>query len=157
MDSTNPTERLSAIQNFLRLSDDLATSGQPFADQLEWIAQAGFQTVINLSSPAAWDYLPDEGERVAALGLEYVPIPVDWTQPAQEDLDAFFEALDRRAGRRVYVHCARNMRVSAFVFLYRVLRTGMPVELAQADLLRIWIPEDIWLEFIQERVTGFPL
>jgi lipopolysaccharide biosynthesis regulator YciM len=56
--------------------------------------------------------------------------------------------MDRLQGEKVFVHCARNMRVSAFVFLYRVLRQGVPADEALPDLLAIWQPNETWQRLI---------
>ena len=53
--------------------------------------------------------------------MEYVHIPVVWSL-THKDLTRFFAALEEHRGRKVFVHCLLNMRVTAFVFLYRVLR-----------------------------------
>jgi hypothetical protein len=52
------------------------------------------------------------------------------------------------AGRKVFVHCALNMRVSAFVFLQRVLDEQLPVGNAAVDLHRVWEPDEVWRDFI---------
>jgi hypothetical protein len=56
-------------------------------------------------------------------------------------------------GQRVFVHCAANMRVSAFLFLYRVLHEGVPVAEAETDLRAIWEPDEVWSRFLRDRQT----
>ncbi len=142
------TARLEDIYNYRRLSDELITSGQPTAEQLAAVAAAGAAVVINLALPNDTRALPDERGVVEALGMVYEPIPVVWTAPAPADLAAFFAAMDRHASRRVYVHCAANMRVSAFVMLYRVLRLGWPPAEALPDMQALWQPNATWQAFI---------
>ena len=84
---------------------------------------------------------------VRALGLDYVHIPVEFGAPRPLDLALFFEALDAAKGK-VFVHCIANKRVSAFLFLYRVLKMGHPVAEAELALHRIWMPDPVWQEFI---------
>jgi hypothetical protein len=55
--------------------------------------------------------------------------------------------------RPVFVHCAANKRVSAFVFLYRVLHQRILLSEAERDLHAIWRPDEIWNRFIQERLA----
>jgi GNAT superfamily N-acetyltransferase/protein tyrosine phosphatase (PTP) superfamily phosphohydrolase (DUF442 family) len=83
--------RLSAIRNFLRLSSNVATSGQPEPAEFDAIAAAGFDCVINLALPTSTHALSDEAALVAAQGMEYVHIPVEWEAPRFEDF-ARFEA-----------------------------------------------------------------
>jgi protein tyrosine phosphatase (PTP) superfamily phosphohydrolase (DUF442 family) len=151
---TEPNQDLSQIQNFRAISERLGTAGQPFEEQLPLIKAAGYQAVINLALPESPDAIFDEPERWAALGVDYINIPVEWDQPQRSDLDRFFGEMDRRQGEKVFVHCARNMRVSAFVFLYRVLRQGEAVEKARADLLAIWEPNATWQKLIDEALKG---
>ncbi|HTD66236.1 MAG TPA: 50S ribosomal protein L11 methyltransferase, partial [Candidatus Limnocylindria bacterium] len=61
--------------------------------------------------------------------------------------------MDTLEDQAAYVHCAANMRVSAFVFLYRVLR-GTTREEAERDLKRIWEPDDVWRKFIDENLSA---
>ena len=46
-----------------------------------------------------------------------------------------------------------NMRVSAFVFVYRVLRGEATRVEAQRDLKAIWEPDETWSRFIEERLV----
>lgn len=150
-----PTD-LNAIQNFLQLSPALGTSGQPFREQFALIAAAGYAVVINLALPTSLDAVPDESEIVNRLGLVHYHIPVQWEDPRPEDQLQFFDLMDLLEGQKVFVHCARNMRVSAFVFLYRVLRQGQSPAACRPDLEKIWRPDGVWADFIQESLRTYP-
>ena len=145
--------RLSTIVNYLRLPDRTGTAGQPAREQFADIQAAGYTVVINLARPTSTNALPDEREIVTGLGLEYVHIPVVWESPQPGDLDAFFAAMDQRRDKQVFVHCAMNMRVSAFMFLYRVMRQGVPIETARQDLLKIWEPDGVWKRFVDDALA----
>ena len=152
MESKN---RLNDIQGFLEISDRLGTAGQPHRDQFALLPDAGYQAVINLAMPDSWDAVADEGQIVANLSMEYIPIPVVWESPQLEDLHHFFAAMDRLEDKKVFVHCARNMRVSAFVYLYRVLRLGETQPAALADLHLIWQPNPVWQGFIDQALQSY--
>jgi len=143
-------QKVEEILNFCQISDTLGTSGQPAAGQFPAIREAGYEVVINLALTTSSNAVPGEAEIVTALGMEHVHIPVIWESPTPADLDRFFEAMDRTQGRRVFVHCAMNMRVSAFVLLYRVIRQGLPPETAREAMLTIWEPNPTWARFIEE-------
>jgi protein tyrosine phosphatase (PTP) superfamily phosphohydrolase (DUF442 family) len=145
--------QLTQIYNFLLIDERLATAGQPTAQQLAAIQTAGYEVIINLGMPDSPHFLLDEDKRAAALGLDYIPIPVEWTAPTGENLAEFFQAMDANQDRKRFVHCLANMRVSAFTFLYRVIRQGVPVEEAQQTLYQIWQPNPIWQEFIEEELA----
>ena len=72
--------------------------------------------------------------------------------PQPADFDRFTRVLDACAGQCVFVHCAANMRVSAFVFLHR-LRHGADRETAERDLTKIWQPEGVWREFVNRQLA----
>ena len=146
-----PSDPITAIYQFRQAAPDLATSGQPSEDQLRSIAAAGYQVVINLALHDDPRYsLTDEASCVNALGMEYIHIPVQFARPTQADLDQFFAAMDASKSKRVWVHCAANMRVSAFVGLYR-LREGWDQKEAFALMNEIWQPNEVWSAFIGER------
>ncbi len=52
------------------------------------------------------------------------------------------------------MHCARNMRVSAFVYLYRILVLDWTDEQAAPDLLKIWQPNETWTRFMAEMIDA---
>ena len=54
------------ITNYIRISDRIASSGQPEEQQFKDIAQAGFQVVINLAMPNSDNAIPEEGYIVTA-------------------------------------------------------------------------------------------
>jgi protein tyrosine phosphatase (PTP) superfamily phosphohydrolase (DUF442 family) len=113
--------------------------------------------VINLALHNDPRYsLPDEAASVKALGMEYFHIPVQFDRPTEQDLLAFFDAMEQSHGHRVWVHCAANMRVTAFLALYRVLRQGWLEDAAFALVREIWQPNEIWSKFIATQL-GKPL
>lgn len=137
------------IPDFIEISPNLWTSGQPAPDDFELLARNSVEVVINLAEPRSTAYDVDEARRVLDSGMQYIALPVVWSAPKLDDY-ALFEAVMRACkGRRVLVHCARNMRVSVFVFLYRVINGEDPVA-ARADLERMWMPDAIWSAFITE-------
>ncbi len=148
-------EALETIYNFYRLSERVGTAGQPTAEQFADVKSAGYEVVINLLPETSGSALRDEREIIAQLGLEYVAIPVIWTEPTLGDLEWFFEVMQEHAGRPVFVHCAANCRASTFLFLYRVVQQGMAVEEAQQDMLRLWEPNVLWQRFIAKALAHY--
>lgn len=145
---------LQEIPAFLPLGEHIGSAGQPSAAQFALVAAAGYQTVVNLAKADSPGALADEPERVRGLGLDYVHIPVEFSAPQLDELWQFFEVLERDAGRRVFVHCIANKRVSAFMFLYRVLRLGHPIHDAEMALHRIWTPDPVWQDFIDRALRA---
>ena len=141
-------ERLEEISNFLQISANLATSGQPNVEQFQAIADFDYEVVINLALPTSDRAIANESEIVQSLGMEYIAIPIIWENPTVTDLDQFLQAMDKRKNQKIFVHCAKNMRVSAFVYLYRRLSLNCEHEQAIADLHKIWQPNEVWQKFI---------
>ncbi len=138
------------LPDFLEISPDLWTSGQPIPSDWSLLARNGVEVVINLAAPDSSNFDIDEMSRVLEAGMQYVAFPVVWTAPKLEDYTMFVAVLNACKGRRVLVHCAKNMRVSVFVFLYRVLALGEAEITARRDLQKIWSPDAIWSAFITE-------
>lgn len=142
---------ITDITDYLAISPTLASAGQPTSEQLAAVQAAGYEVIINLA-PNEPRALADEAELVHALGLDYIHIPVLWQAPTAADLDAFLAAMARTAHRKRFVHCIANRRVSAFLFLHRVLVEGMTPAAAQGLLDQIWQPNPIWAAFIQDEL-----
>lgn len=149
-----PPSTLSEIYHFRAIGERLGTAGQPTEPQFQAIRQAGFEAVINLALPTSDNALANEGSIVARLGMSYVHIPVDFNAPTSQDFRAFSQVMEAFEDRPVFVHCAANMRVSAFVFLYRVLQEGVSAAEAEQDLHAIWQPDEVWSRFIQSQLEG---
>jgi len=145
---------LVEIYNFLQLSDRIATSGQPDEEQLMEIGRAGYEAVINLALTGTDYALEDEAGLVRSLGMKYIHIPVIWENPTLENLSTFMDTMDSLQGKKVYVHCVANMRVSAFMALYRILRLGWDLERSMEDVHKIWEPNERWAAFIQHVLNG---
>ena len=142
------------ICNHRQVTPDLATSGQPAEDQLAAIAEAGYEVVINLALHDDPGYsLRDEAASVTKLGLEYIHIPVRFDAPTTGDLTRFFAAMAAHRQRRVWVHCAANKRVTAFLGLYLCVCEGWSEETAFVLLREIWQPDDVWSTFIAAQLA----
>ena len=142
------------IYNYLHYNEKLSSSGMPKPDQLTSVAEAGVKVVINLATSKSEGAIPNEGELVTGLGMEYINIPVDWNNPTHEDLDAFLNVMDKHKDDNILVHCQANYRASGFVALYRVLRLGWKRDDAFQDMQKIWNPEEypVWDMFIEENL-----
>jgi protein tyrosine phosphatase (PTP) superfamily phosphohydrolase (DUF442 family) len=152
---TTPSNHpLREIRGFHPISETLGTAGQPTEAQFQIVREAGFEVVINLALTSSTNALPNEGSVVASLGMSYVHIPVDFADPKSRDFQAFCRVMEAFEQRPVFVHCAANMRVSAFLFLYRVSRRGVSASDAERDLHAIWQPDEVWSRFIQAELDG---
>ena len=144
---------LESIRGYLRIDDKLGTSGMPRPEHFSTMRAAGFETVVNLALPTSDNAMANEGDLVSAQGMTYVHIPVKFDAPQPSDYERFSRMMDACEGQRVFVHCAANMRVSAFVFLRRLEKGLASRQDAERDLLRIWEADGVWREFVNERLA----
>lgn len=145
---------IEEIRAFLRLDDRIATSGMPQPDHFAAMRAAGFEIVINLAMPTSDNAMSNEGELVSEQGMTYVHIPVNFERPAPEDFKKFQRVMDIFADRKVFVHCAANMRVSAFMYVYRVKKDPNCAAQASSDMRKIWQPDGVWHDFIEAQVRA---
>jgi uncharacterized protein (TIGR01244 family) len=136
------------IYNWHRLSPSLTTSGQPTEQQLASLPALGIGHIINLGLHTSEKALPDEAASVAALGMRYIHIPVDFQNPTEHDFAEFRAAFTTLGDAPVHVHCIANYRVSAFIYRYRREVLGMDEAIARVDLEEIWKPIPVWAAFI---------
>jgi protein tyrosine phosphatase (PTP) superfamily phosphohydrolase (DUF442 family) len=149
---------LEDVRNFHRVSSSLLTAGQIYPPQILTLKEENVELVINLAI-ADPERNGEEPLSVAGAGISYVHIPVLWAKPTPQDLDLFFAMMDARGERKTLVHCFANFRASAFTYLYRVIREGVPEPEARKDLMAIWFEEKFeenpaWRKFINESLEA---
>jgi len=137
----------TGISGWHRIDARITTSGQPREEQLADLAALGVSHVINLGLHSHEKALPDEAASVAALGMTYIHIPVEMTDPTEADYMRFREAMAALEGRKVHVHCIANMRVSAFFYRWQRER-GMDEAKARAAMETFWRPGGVWAALI---------
>ncbi|WP_173911381.1 protein tyrosine phosphatase family protein [Acinetobacter sp. Marseille-Q1618] len=140
---------LSHIANFQFVHEHLFTSGQPTAEQLQHIKEYGVDTVINLAFNDAEPHLAHEDKICVELGLNYIQIPISWDTPADDQclfvLDMIAHLVQEKI---VWVHCAKNMRVSSLMYLYRQYFMDIDMPTAQELMHEIWEPNETWTGLI---------
>lgn len=141
-------DKLADIPNYREYSPAFSSSGQPSAEQLKAVAEAGFQRVIYLAFSDNQTAIEAEDRVVKTLGMDYAHIPVDFDRPTPQDFEDFAAILNRNKAERTLLHCQINLRASTFSFLYRVIYGGVPMAKAKVDLDAIWVPDQVWYQFI---------
>jgi len=135
-------------ENTYQVFDWLWTSGQLSERDILGLPELGIDVVINLALPTSSPALPGEAELVTQQGLVYIQIPVEWEKPKSEQFAQFVGMLKVFEGHNIWVHCAKNMRVSTFIYLYRKLILSESEEEASLPMREIWTPNESWLAFI---------
>ena len=141
---------IKSIQDYYQINDRLATSGQPTIEQFESIKDAGYQVIINLAMSCSTNAIANEGAIVTDLGFIYVQIPVIWSDPTVADVKSFFKVMEAFADKQVWVHCAKNMRVSCFIYFWQKYILQLPEADANYPINQIWQPTGVWQELIEQ-------
>lgn len=150
-----PAQKGEELQapNVVKISEKLVTAGQPTEAVLASLSKQGFQAVVYLAPSTVPDAVSKEPEIIRGQGIEFVNIPVVFSNPTEADFKAFTEAMNRFRGRRVLVHCQVNRRASAMTFLYRVIEMKEDPSKAYKDVEKIWTPKDHWKEFLNTQLA----
>ena len=146
---TTLEQSLSKISAFSAIHEHLFSSAQPSADQLQQIKEYGCSTVINLALNTATPHLENEDQICLDLGLNYIQIPIDLETPSAEQCLLVLDLIDHLVQNEiVWVHCAKNDRVSCLMYVYRQFYMNMDMPTAQDLLHDIWEPNETWTGLI---------
>jgi uncharacterized protein (TIGR01244 family) len=109
------------------ITPSITIGDQPSAGDLQGLKDEGYVGVINLRnegepeqplSPAA------EGERVRALGMDYLHYGVSSAPLSEQGVNAVLEFLDSHATGKVLAHCRKGGRAAALVLLHQAKAQG---------------------------------
>lgn len=140
---------MNKILNYVKINELISTSGQLKIEELELIANEGFEVVINLAVPTTSNALENEDKIVSSLNMSYIHIPVDFENPKISDLKLFLNILQALGANKVWIHCAKNYRVSAFMYVYHKYILHTPFEQIDLSIFDMWQPSLVWQELMK--------
>lgn len=142
---------MEEILNYIKINDNISTSGQPSALEFESIAKSGFDVVINLALSNASNALENEDKCVSELGMTFIHIPVDFEEPTVKDLKIFLTLLYSlmTSGKKIWIHCAKNYRVSIFMYVYHKYILNTPIDKVDMRVFQEWTPSPKWQELMK--------
>ena len=126
------SQELPPIRNFLQVTPQFCTGGQPRIEHFARLKADGVKAVLNLRQPSE-HRAEEERAAVEQAGLTYFNIPVVYSNPTDAQADEFLKITDDPANRPMFIHCTAAIRVGAFWTIRRALRDGMSVEAALED------------------------
>ena len=153
----NSNRDINSIYNYHRWHPDLASAGQPEAEELEGLAAKGFDWIINIGLLDTDYALEDEAGLVKAMGLRYSHIPVVFEAPTCEDFERFCAIMEASEGHRRLVHCAANYRASVFIALYLHFYKNENYESVMNQVYEVWQPNSVWQRFIMQMLEQYAL
>lgn len=140
---------LNTILNYIKINDNISTSGQPTEAQFEIILKHDFDVVINLALCNASNAIANEDKVVTSLGMTYIHIPVEFENPTIDNLKLFLTILSSLKEKKVYVHCALNYRASAFMYIYHKYFLQTPFNEIDLSMMQEWSPDKKWQELMK--------
>ncbi|HZF71436.1 protein tyrosine phosphatase family protein [Sulfuricurvum sp.] len=139
---------LEKILNYIQVTEIIASSGQPHESEFAIIADAGYDVVINLAMPNSENAIPSEGYLVTSNNMIYIHIPVTFDAPELFHLQSFIQIMESFSGKRIWVHCVKNYRASAFLYHFLHKSRGFSTTEAQKAIFPSWEPNEIWQRFM---------
>jgi len=139
---------IDTIFNYVQLTERIATSGQPTKKQFIDIANKEYKAIINIAMPDSDNAIQDEGSIVTFLGMSYFHIPVPFDAPEKSHLVLFLKLLKGLEENKIWVHCALNYRVSAFMYHHHKLVLKLPDKEAKSVIFENWKPNKVWRKFL---------
>jgi len=124
------------IRNFLKVTPEFCTGGQPRIDVFTALKADGVKTVLNLRT-ADEHAVADERAAVEAAGMKYFHVPVVYRDPKPEQVDEFLKITDDAANRPMFIHCTAAIRVGGFWLIRRVLRDNWSWDAALEDAKKV--------------------
>jgi uncharacterized protein (TIGR01244 family) len=114
--------------NFTReITPGITIADQPTEADLRALKTEGYVGVVNLrndSEPEQPLSTSAEGEKVRALGMDYVHYGVGGVPLTDAGVDSVCNFLDAHAGGKVLVHCRKGARAAALVLIHQARREG---------------------------------
>jgi uncharacterized protein (TIGR01244 family) len=140
-----PAQSPPDIRNFLQVTPEFCTGGQPRIEHFARLKADGVKAVVNLRQPTE-HRAEEEQKAVEAAGLKYFNIPVNYQTPADAEVDQFLKITDDSANRPMFIHCTAAIRVGAFWMIRRVLRDGMSIDAALEEARKVGFKDAPHLE-----------
>lgn len=129
-------QELPPIRNFLQVTPEFCTGGQPRVEHFAKLKADGVKTVLNLRQPGE-HRAEEEQAAVKQAGLKYFNIPVSVGDPKDEQVAEFLKLTDDPSNRPMFIHCTAAVRVGAFWMIRRALRDGWTVEAAREEAKKV--------------------
>jgi protein tyrosine phosphatase (PTP) superfamily phosphohydrolase (DUF442 family) len=133
---TNAFQALRDVANACQILPHVITGGQPTAEQLKALKEAGGGIVLDIRDPMEPRPV-DEAALVRHLGMEYVNVPVRSGALDDSTLERILSVLRGAGERTVFFHCGSGNRVGGALIPYFILDEGMEEQDAVDQAMRV--------------------
>jgi protein tyrosine phosphatase (PTP) superfamily phosphohydrolase (DUF442 family) len=129
-------QAMRGVANACQILPNVITGGQPTAEQLKALKEAGGGIVLDLRDPMEPRPV-DEPSLVRELGMEYVNVPVRAGSLDDATLERILAVLRGAGDRTVFFHCGSGSRVGGALVPYFILDEGMEEQDAVDQAMRV--------------------
>jgi protein tyrosine phosphatase (PTP) superfamily phosphohydrolase (DUF442 family) len=139
-------QAMRGVANACQILPNVITGGQPTAEQLKALKEAGGGIVLDLRDPMEPRPV-DEASLVRELGMEYVNVPVRAGSLDDATLERILAVLRGAGDRTVFFHCGSGSRVGGALVPYFILDEGMEEQDAVDQAMRVGLRSAEMLEW----------
>lgn len=139
-------QAVSGVANACQILPNVVTGGQPTAEQLKALKEAGGNIVLDLRDPMEPRPM-DEAALVRELGMEYVNVPVRAGSLDDTTLERILAALRAAGDRTVFFHCGSGSRVGGALIPYFILDQGLEEQDAVDQAMRVGLRSAEYMEW----------
>lgn len=141
--------KLSQIEYFQFVHQNLFISAQPTAEELLNIKEYGVSTILNIALSDSPNHLDAEDKICTDLGLNYVQLPLSFDMPSVDQAILILDLIDHLAKQQMlWLHGSNSFKVSSLIYLYRQYYLDMDMPTALELLHKIWEPNPTWTGLI---------
>lgn len=143
---TTAFQAISGVANACQILPTVVTGGQPTADHLKALKEAGGEIVLDLRDPMEPRPVA-EAALVRELGMEYINIPVRAGSLDDTTLEQILGVLRRAGERTVFFHCGSGSRVGGALIPYFILDQGLEEQEAVDQAMRVGLRSAEYMEW----------
>jgi protein tyrosine phosphatase (PTP) superfamily phosphohydrolase (DUF442 family) len=132
----SPFEAAAGLANACQALPNIVTGGQPSADHLKAMKDAGVQILLDLRDPMEQRQF-DEPALARQVGLEYINVPVSAATINDATMERVLTVIRNAGEKQIYFHCGSGNRVGATLLPYFMIDLGMDEEEATEQAMRV--------------------
>jgi len=138
--TSGSTHVAPGIARFVSLEPKLSGGSLPTAEGLDWLAQKGYKTVLDLSE--ASEVQSKFIDEVANRGLRYVSLPMGLTKLDAEHVERFNREIQLDDSLPVYFCDADGVRAGALWYVRKVSVDGVDDQSAMKQAVELGLTDD---------------
>lgn len=146
---------ITKAYNFIQIDKRVSSSGTIMDVNLQSLADASYDVVINLLPDDNEHAVKNEGESFKTLGISYTYIPIDWEAPTRVNFKAFEAAMIAAKGKKIHIHCAANYRAIGFYAIYAYKHLAWSTDKMDEFIEKVWkiSKYPVWVKLVAELIN----